>query len=80
MASRPPALDRTFGTRLQTLRVRAGLSQSELARLSGVTRWTIIRIEQFLREPTWRTAVALADAMGVSVAEFRAEGEGHPPG
>lgn len=60
-----------FGKKLQELRERAGLSQSELATASGVPVWSVRGYEQGRREPLWSVLFKLADALGVSVEEFR---------
>lgn len=60
-----------FGKRLAELRQVAGLSQPELAEKSGISVGGIRGIEQGRRDPTWETVLALAEALGVSVAEFQ---------
>jgi DNA-binding XRE family transcriptional regulator len=60
-----------FSERLKALRDKAGLSQSQLARASGVPVWTVRGYEQGRREPLWNVLFKLADALGVSVDEFR---------
>jgi transcriptional regulator with XRE-family HTH domain len=55
---------------LRQMREGAGLSQSELARQSGVDRATINKIEQGKRSPSIATLESLAQAMGVEVADF----------
>ncbi|WP_203823194.1 helix-turn-helix domain-containing protein [Paractinoplanes ferrugineus] len=45
------------------IRVNAGLSKAELARLVGVTPAAISLLEAGLRRPWGRTAVAWADAL-----------------
>ena len=57
-----------FAARLQSLRERAGLSQYELARRTGLTRQTVSRLEMGDRDPTWGTVQLLALALG---ADFR---------
>ena len=54
---------RKFGERLSELRHRSGLSQRELAELSGVGRVTIARIEAASQSPRLETAQRLAAAM-----------------
>ena len=44
---------------LPMLRVRLGLTQSELAEVLGVSRHTIINIENKKREMTWNVFMAL---------------------
>ncbi len=55
---------------LRRIREGAGISQSELARRSGVDRATINKIEQGRRSPSIATLEALAETMGVEVADF----------
>lgn len=56
-------------TPLREQRNRAGLTQRELAELSGVSRWTIIDIERGrVRSPRVFTIVALAFALDVDPA------------
>jgi DNA-binding XRE family transcriptional regulator len=49
---------------LTLCRVSRGLSQRELAELSGVCRETVCRLERGHGLPQWRTARALAAALG----------------
>ena len=59
------------GRRLRSFRKRAGLSQNQLAQLSGVTRTSIIFLENGRRQDiTTQTAILLADALGISVDEL----------
>jgi transcriptional regulator with XRE-family HTH domain len=60
----------TFGEKLQQLRERAGLSQSQLATASGVPVWTLRGYEQGRREPLWHVLFKLAAAIGVSCEAF----------
>ena len=60
----------SFGRRLQQLREKAGLTQQSLADASGVNLWTIRGYEQDRREPNWKVAIQLAQALGASVEAF----------
>jgi transcriptional regulator with XRE-family HTH domain len=61
----------TVGKRLRAFRKRAGLSQNQLAQRSGVTRTTIIFLENGNRQDlTTQTAMLLADALGISIDEL----------
>jgi transcriptional regulator with XRE-family HTH domain len=60
----------TFGQKLQELRKRARLSQSQLAAASGVPVWTIRGYEQGRREPLWLAFLKLADALGIDCRPF----------
>ena len=61
-----------FGTRLKELRESAGLTVYALAKRAKLTQINIHRIENGERDPAWATAVKLAEALGVSLAEFDA--------
>jgi DNA-binding XRE family transcriptional regulator len=60
-----------FGARLRALRLRAGLSQHKLAVLAGLTRDGLAKLEAGRGQPRWQTVQALADALGVSLDDFR---------
>ena len=62
-----------FAGRLKELRAAAGLSLKELAERAGITPDAIVKLESGNRKPTWETAIALADALGVSCEAFRKE-------
>lgn len=51
-------------------RERAGLTQAELARTVGVTRQTLIAIEQQKYSPTLELAFQIARAFGVGLDEL----------
>jgi transcriptional regulator with XRE-family HTH domain len=54
--------------RLRTLRERAALSQEQLAAQSGVSRYTISRLEVLERSARPTTTQKLAQALGVRPA------------
>jgi tetratricopeptide (TPR) repeat protein/DNA-binding XRE family transcriptional regulator len=59
-----------FGEKLQALRLRAGLSQEQLARRSGLSDRTISRLEQgHSRHPRPETARLLAEALQLHESE-----------
>jgi transcriptional regulator with XRE-family HTH domain len=62
--------DETFGDRLKRLREQAGLTQGQLALGAGLSKSSIAKLEQDLREPTWATVRMLAQALGTSCAAF----------
>lgn len=66
-AKQPP----TFAARLRALRTAAGISAYELAKRSTVSKQMISQIETGQAVPGWEIVCKLADALGVSVAEFR---------
>ena len=55
---------------LKRVRRLRGLSQQELAALSGVSQYTITEIETGRREPRPSTLRKLARALDVEVADF----------
>jgi transcriptional regulator with XRE-family HTH domain len=62
-----------FAGRLKELREHAGLSQKELAERVGLTVRQISRFETGVQTATWPTAVALAEALGVTCLAFLEE-------
>lgn len=60
----------TFGTLLQRYRVRAGLAQNALARMTTINVGTVNRLERDQRLPASRRQVlAIADALALTAAE-----------
>ncbi len=59
-----------FADKLKELRAKAGLSQSQLASKSGMSLGAVHDYEQGKREPSLRSAVKLADALGVDCRAF----------
>ena len=64
-----------FPGRLRELRERASLSQTELAKRSGVPQSTVAAYEVGRNAPTWERVVRLAGALGVSPDAFLAAPE-----
>lgn len=60
----------TFGQVLRRLRDAADLSQMDLAVKAGLNLFTVAKLEQGQRDPSWATVQALAKALGVSCEEF----------
>jgi len=60
-----------FASRLRQLREAAGLSTHALAERAGVSQAQVSLVEAGKRSPGWAVATKLADALGVSVADFR---------
>lgn len=58
----------TIGARVRELREGRGLSLSELARLAGVGKATLSRLEAGGQNPTMETLYALTTALGVPVS------------
>jgi len=57
----------TIATQVMALRQKRGLTQTQLAELSGVAQSEISRIERGSIRPTEPTLVKLADAMGADL-------------
>jgi transcriptional regulator with XRE-family HTH domain len=72
-----PAADsrRLFGDRVRVLRLKAGISQEELAARSGLHRTYISSVERGQRNISLTNIHSLADALGVDVQELF-EGDG----
>lgn len=76
-----PAIDRrtdakiALATNVLRLRKSHHMSQGELADRAGLARSTINRIEQGHTVPEWDVIVAIADALGESLDEFRRDPE-----
>lgn len=64
------ALLEKFGKRLIKLREDRGLSQSDLARLSGKDRQNIYRLEKGELNPTLFHLTEIAEALQISVPEL----------
>jgi transcriptional regulator with XRE-family HTH domain len=61
----------TPGARFKRLREAAGLTQTAVALSAGIPLGTLRNWEQDHRIPSLTAAVKLADALGVSLDEFR---------
>jgi transcriptional regulator with XRE-family HTH domain len=61
---------RYFAERLKALREEKGASQYALAKLTGLSKQAISRLELGEREPTWATVQLLAAALAVDYAAF----------
>ena len=59
-----------FGSYLKTQRELAGLSQSELAKKTGLSQAAISRWEDDLRIPTIENCLILANYYGISIDEL----------
>jgi transcriptional regulator with XRE-family HTH domain len=60
-----------LGENIKTARSQGGLTQSDLAAAANVHQPTLQRIEAGKAEPSLVKAWRLADALGVSVDDFR---------
>jgi transcriptional regulator with XRE-family HTH domain len=68
-----------FAGRLKELRIRAGLSQQELADKAGIKLGAVRDLEQGRNGPTWETVLHLCAALGVSCEAFTHEPQPAPP-
>lgn len=60
-----------MGYRLREVRIERGMSQTELAKKSGVARATIWKLEtDTAADTTTKTLLRLAEALGVSVTDI----------
>ncbi len=65
-----------LGLRLKELRTKKGLSQTELAKLVGVTPSTISQVESNLIYPSLPALLKMAEVLAVEVSSFFQEGGG----
>ncbi|MCX8723086.1 helix-turn-helix transcriptional regulator [Lactobacillus sp. B4005] len=63
----------SFGNRIKELRIKHGLSQSDLAKATGLTRQAISNYERGDREPKMEIWQKLADCFNVSIPSARGE-------
>jgi transcriptional regulator with XRE-family HTH domain len=56
--------EETFGARLRRLRLRDGLTQTDLAERAGITASTVLRLENDQHPPLPSTVRKLARALG----------------
>jgi transcriptional regulator with XRE-family HTH domain len=59
-----------FGDILKSLRVKAGITQAQLAAASGISLGSVRNLEQGIRQPTWDTVQRLAHALGEPYDSF----------
>lgn len=64
------SIDRRRGHTVTRLRKQAGLTQQQLADRARISRPTIAGVETGAAIPELHTAVALADALGVTVDDL----------
>jgi transcriptional regulator with XRE-family HTH domain len=60
----------TFGDRLKTIRQQAGLTQEQLAEMSGLSLGAVREYEQHKRDPMLSNAVKLARALKQPLEAF----------
>ena len=66
-------MDKPIGRRLREIRTRLGVSQRQLARVSGVANATISQIEAGKLNPTVSMLKKVLDGVPISMSEFFAD-------
>ncbi len=64
------ATNEQIGRGIRRMRVRAGISQAELARRLDVTRASVANWETGVMCPRFKTVLAIADALGCKADDF----------
>ncbi len=67
------------GVRLRLARQARGYSQQQLAGMGGVTRQAVSAVEAGHSDPSLRVALALAQALGMTIEELFGPGKPPPP-
>src|SRR5579871_1688871 len=67
------------GPKLRLARQARGFSQQQLAGMAGVSRQAVSAVESGQSDPSLRVALALAQALGVTVDELFGSAESIPP-
>jgi transcriptional regulator with XRE-family HTH domain len=62
---------------IRELRIERGITQEALAHGAGITVGHLSKIERGLANPGWSTVEAIADALGVTMAEVVQRVEKH---
>ena len=70
MGGQRSSLHAAFGAELRAVRVRRGLSQDDLAEVSGLHRTYIGGVERGERNPSLTNIARLAEALEVPVADL----------
>ncbi|MGC2375369.1 MAG: helix-turn-helix transcriptional regulator [Solirubrobacteraceae bacterium] len=68
----PRSRNPTLGATVRRLREERGFSREVLAVAAGVTTGTLARLELGQSDPAWSSVEAVADALGLSLAELAA--------
>lgn len=68
--TKPRVTERHIPNRLKELRMKALLSQRQLAERSGLSQWTVCKIEHDHRVPHLINAHLLARALSVSIEDI----------
>lgn len=69
----------TSGARLRAARLARGFSQQQLAGMAAVSRQAVSAVESGQSDPSLRVALALAQALGLTVEELFGSAETIPP-
>ena len=59
-----------IGERLQSLRIKKGISGNHLAKLSGISQSTVSQVEMNAKSPTIRTLGMMCDALDITIEDF----------
>ncbi|HUJ69799.1 MAG TPA: helix-turn-helix transcriptional regulator [Syntrophorhabdales bacterium] len=79
-ASCPPGVFTTgVGSRVRSARIKAGISQCELASKTGIHQTRISRLERGHHHPRSSTLERVAAALGYTMTEFSPKDESEPP-
>lgn len=70
--------DQAVGKKLRGLRAEKGMSQEDLAKLSGISESAIFRIEKGERSPRLGQLDALCDALEIDLYDFLVLALGKP--
>lgn len=62
-----------LGTRISMLRKAKGLSQQELASLTGISQTYISKVEKNKRQPTIGKVILISKALGTTIEEILSE-------
>ena len=71
-------MSKLFARNLKTYRTLAGMTQTDLAQLSGLTRAVINNYERGQSEPSFESLCRISDALGISVTELLIERAEYP--
>lgn len=69
----PHTLEVSIGTKLKSLRLQAGLTQTQLANAAGILQGVLTRYETDKKVPSAPRLAAIARALGVTVEEILEE-------
>ena len=72
--------NQTLGTAVRALREERGISREVFAVNAGLTTGTLARLELGRSDPSWSTIRAIANALGMTAAEFIATAEAEERG